>query len=167
MAPLQSHTPHNSTIAPCIVAGFASSEPHSTSSHAFAFILPSNSMSPRTLSHLGSHVRGRYWFEQVGNRAESAFDEPMKSSPSARSVCRWRWESDETSEARDSRVREEVESWQAMRECESECEKVHTGEFKSTTGQVYSVHERGFLYMLCYNHQSSQGLFTVIRKYVT
>ena len=103
----------------------------------------------------------------MGNRAESAFDEPMKSSPSARSVRRWRWESDETSEARDSRVREEVESWRAMRECESEREKVHTGEFKSTTGQVYSVHERGFLYMLCYNHQSSQGLFTVIRKYVT
>ena len=103
----------------------------------------------------------------MGNRAESAFGEPMKSSPSARSVRRWRWESDETSEARDSRVREEVESLRAIRECESEREKVHTGEFKSTTGPLYSVHERGFLYMLCYNHQSSQGLFTIIRKYVT
>ena len=107
------------------------------------------------------------WFDQVGNRAESAFDEPMKSSPSARSVRRWRWESDETSEARDSRVREEVESWRAIRECESKREKCTRGNFRVQLGQVYSVYERGFLYMLCYNHQSSQGLFTVIRKYVT
>ena len=50
----------------------------------------------------------------------------------------------EIREARDSRAREGVESWRAMRECESEREKVHTGEFESTTGQVYSIHARVF-----------------------
>ena len=71
----------------------------------------------------------------MGNRAESAFDEPMKSSPSARSVRRWRWESDETSEARDSRVREEVESWRAIRECESKREKCTRGNFRVQLGK--------------------------------
>ena len=51
----------------------------------------------------------------------------------------------EISEARDFRAQEGVESWRAMRECESEREKVHTGEFESTTGQVYSIHARVFI----------------------
>ena len=70
----------------------------------------------------------------MGSRAGSALDKPMKYGSECKissSMALGNVNEFEINEARDSRVGERCEN-----KGESEREKVHMGEFKSTTGQT-------------------------------
>ena len=84
-----------------------------------------------SLSSLGLVIIG-WWFDQVGGRAGSALDKLMKYGSKRKIsllMALGNVNEFEINKVRDLRVGERCEN-----KGESECEKVHTGEFKSTTG---------------------------------
>ena len=104
-------------------------------------------------------MAGRYWFDQVGGRAGSALDEPMKYESEheiSSSMALGNVNKSKIGKVRDSRVWEEVKSWWVMWECESE----HTwGSSRMQLGQaLFDTHAK-FLYKLCYNLSVIIGAF--------